>query len=189
MAEVAGAIIGGIGICSQLFRLGREVRKAVKTIRNSRRDIEKLARETLIFAALYQRFSVTCEESSINSSDAVAIAELNTWAQTSVDGLKELMHKVKPLLPDEKSSHTIERVLIARLEWLFSTSTIKALRASLSVARESINGFGTLMLVNKLNTEIALLKDALKNQETRRKLETQYGIPLEEKIRGLEQNR
>lgn len=189
MAEIAGVIVGGMGICGQLFQVGRQIQKAIKTIKNSRRDIGKLAKETIIFAGLYHMFSSVCKESDASVRDSVAIAELNSWAQTSVDGLEELLQKVEALTPGDKSSRSIEESLIAHVQWFFSKSTVKALRASLSVARESINGFSTLMHVNKLNTEITLLEQALRDQELRRGLEKQHGASLEEIILMLKQER
>jgi hypothetical protein len=189
MAEIAGAIIGGMGICNQLFQLGREIQKAVKTIKNSRRDIEELANETIIFADLYQKFSSVCNESDDNASSSVAIAELNAWARSCIHGLEDLLDKVDVLLCEDKSSHFLEERLIAHLQWLFSKSTVKALRASLSVARESINGIGTLMHLNKLDAWIKKLKEYLKDRELRRDLEKKLRVPLEEAIGECEENR
>jgi hypothetical protein len=189
MAEIAGAIIGGMGICNQLFQLGREIQKAVKTIKNSRRDIGELAKETIIFADLYQRFSGVCEESDDNANGSIAVVELDAWAQTCIDGLKEMLRKVEVLLSRDRSSRSIEEKLIAYLQWLFSKSTVKALRASLSVARESINGFSTLMHLNKLDTLIKRLREAFRDQELRRDLERKFHVPLEEAVRKLEQSR
>jgi hypothetical protein len=189
MAEIAGAIIGGMGICNQLFQLGREIQKAVKTIKNSRRDIGKLADETVIFAEIYQRFSSVCGESDDNASRSVAIMELGAWARSCIHGLEELLDKVEVLLCEDKSSHSIEETLIAHLQWLFSKSTVKALRASLSVARESINGVSTLIHLNKLDAWIKDLKEASKDRKLRRDLKKKFSGPLEDTIREFEENR
>jgi hypothetical protein len=189
MAEIAGAIIGGMGICHQLFQLGRKIQKAVKTIKNSRRDIEALAKETIIFADLYQKFSIACDESDENASNSVAMVELDAWAQSCIRGLEKLLDKVDVLLSRGKSSRSIEETLIAHLEWLFNKNTVKALRASLSVARESINGVSTLMCLNKLDAMIQNFREASKDRKLRRDLEEKYRVPLEKAIREFEKNR
>jgi hypothetical protein len=186
MAEIAGAIIGGMGICNQLFQLGREIQKAVKTIKNSRQDIEQLANETIIFADLYQRFSIVCKESDDNASSSEAIVELKAWAKSCIRGLKNLLAKVKVLRFGNESSRSIEETIIAHLEWLFNKNTVKALRASLSVARESINGVSTLMHLNKLDAVIKMFKEASKDRELRRDLENELQISLEEAINKIE---
>jgi hypothetical protein len=189
MAEIAGAIIGGIGIYNQLFQLGRKIQRAVKTIKNSRRDVRELARETDIFTDIYQRFLSVREESDDNASSSAAIKELDAWAQSCIHGLETLLDKVEVLLCKDKSSHFIEEKFIAHLQWLFSKSTVKGLRASLSVARESINGVSTLMHLNKLDAWIKQLKEASKDRELRRNLEKKFDVPLEDAIQGFEENR
>jgi hypothetical protein len=187
MAEIAGAIIGGMGICNQLFQLGREIQKAVKTIKNSRGDIGRLANESIIFADLYQRFSVACKESNDNTSSSGAIVELKAWAKSCIRGLRKLLDKVDVLRFEDRSSRSIEETLIAHLEWLFSKNTVKALRASLSVARESINGVSTLMHLKKLDAVIKMFKEASKDRELRRDLENELQISLEEAIHDMEE--
>jgi hypothetical protein len=188
MAEIAGAIIGGIGIGNQLFQLARKIQRAAKTIKNSRQDIKELARETRIFANIYQRFSGVCKEPDDNASSSVAIVELDAWAQSCIHGLEKLLDKVEVLLCKDKSSHFIEEKLIAHLQWLFSKSTVKALRASLSVARESINGVSTLVHLKNLKVLIKRLEEASENRELRRDWEKKLRVSLEEAISKLEKN-
>jgi hypothetical protein len=187
MAEIAGAIIGGMGICNQLFQLGREIQKAVKTIKNSRGDIGQLANESIIFADLYQRFLIACKESNDNASSSEAIVELKAWAKSCIRGLRKLLDKVDVLRFEDRSSRSIEETLIAHLEWLFSKSTVKALRASLSVARESMNGVSTLMHLKKLDAVIKMFKEASKDRELRRDLENELHVSLEEAIHEIEE--
>jgi hypothetical protein len=189
MAEIAGAIIGGIGICNQLFELGRKIQRATKTIKNSRRDVRELAKETKIFADIYQRFSSVRDESGYNASSSVAIVELDAWAQSCIHSLKKLLDKVRILTSGDRSSRSIEERIIAYLEWFFSKNTVKALRASLSVARESINGVSTLMHLTKLDAVIKKLKEASKDRELRRDWENKHHVTLEDEIRNYEKNR
>lgn len=189
MAEIFGAVVAGITVGSELIRLGCAIQKAITRIKNSRRDIEKLANETIMFAGLYKRFLRACkEDSDAYTTDASAVRPLISWAQRTVDSLNELLQKVEVLYPKFKPRSAFEDKAIAHLVWSRSTGAVKALRASLSVARESINAFSNLMCLKKLKDQINMLREAMNDPSKRRALERELGDTLENRIRELDQD-
>lgn len=188
MAEIFGAIAAGITIGSDLIQLGRYIQEAIKRIKNSRKDIEKLASEAIIFAGIYRRFLRVCKDDrDANGIDFLAVQSLIIWAKTTVDSLDQLLRKVEALYPQSKSRSALEEKAIAHVVWYRSTRTVKALRDSLSVARESISGFTNLMCLKKIREEIKLLRRALHNRDERRELEAKLGTQLEIRIGQLDQ--
>lgn len=187
MAEIFGAVAAGIGIGSELIRLGRAIQKAIVKIKNSRRDIERLAHETITFVGIYKTFLRTCEnDEHTYTTEASAIQLLITLAQKTCDGLSQLLESVEALQPQSKIKSQLEESLIARLVWFRSENRVKALRASLSVAKESISCFANLMQLSAFNAHIKELKEALNDRSKRRALEQQLGVPLEARIEKIE---
>ncbi|KAF1932706.1 uncharacterized protein M421DRAFT_399130 [Didymella exigua CBS 183.55] len=158
-------------------------------IKNSRRDIEELASETIIFAGLYKKFLRACDDDrDAYTTDALAVRSLITWATRTADSLRQLLRKVEALYPQSKSSSKLEKKAISHIVWLGSKSAVKALRDSLSVARESINGFSNLMCLKKLKKQIKSLKSALHDRNKRLECEAELGTTLEAKIREIDQD-
>ena len=187
MAEIFGAAAAGIAIGGQLIQFGCAIQKITRKMKNSRKDIEKLANETIIFGGLYKRFLRTCDkDSQAYTIDVLAINPLISWAKQTVGGLLDLLEEVEALLPRSKIRFNWEEKAIARLVWLTSTDKIKGLRASLSVGRESINGFSNLMCLKALKDEMVMLKSALNNPADRQKMERRLRVNLETRIRELE---
>lgn len=188
MADIFGAIAAGLAIGGELIHLGRNIQKAIKRIKNSRKDIEKLSSEVIIFSSLYKRFLRACkDDQDANGVDSVAIRSLMTWAEKTAGSLDQLLQNVKALYPISKSRSEFEEKAIAHVVWFRSTRTVKALRDSLSVARESVNGFTHLMYLKQIKTEIKMLRRALHDRDERRKLEAQLGTQLEARIRELDE--
>ncbi|KAH6616470.1 hypothetical protein C7974DRAFT_45351 [Boeremia exigua] len=189
MAEIFGAVAAGIGVGSELIRLGCAIQKRIKRVKDSRKDIERLANETIIFAGLYKRFLRACEEDpDAYTTDVSAILPLISWAQKTVDSLTTLLQRVESLYPQSKPRTDFEDRAVAHLVWYRSTSTVKALRASLSVARESINGFSNLMCLEKLKDQLKTLRKALLDPHKRSALERDLGISVEARILELDQD-
>ena len=187
MAEILGAVAAGTALGSQLIQLGCAIQKVTKKMRDARRDIDKLANETIIFAGIYKRFLRDCDEDpQAYIDDRSAIELLIRWAENTAEGLRELLTGVEALLPQSRIRFGWEERVIARLVWITSTDRIKGLRACLSVAKESLNGFSNLMCLKALKIEIDLLRGALRNPSERRKLEERLRVPLEIKIKALE---
>lgn len=189
MAEIFGAVAASIAVGSELIRLGCAIQKRIKRIKNSRKDIQKLANETIMFAGLYQRFLRACDEDpNAYRTDAAATRPLITWAQSTVDSLKELLQKVEALHPQSKPRFNFEDKAISHLVWYRSASAVKTLRVSLSVARESINGFSNLMCLDKLKELLKAINLAMNDPVKRSELEQKLGGTLEDKILVVNQD-
>jgi hypothetical protein len=88
---------------------------------------------------------------------------------------------------DREQHSSIEETLIAHLTWYFSKSEVKSLRVLLKVVRASMNGFSNLMCIRKLNEELQMLRDALKDRKSRQNIEEKLGMKIERKIQMVEQ--
>lgn len=185
MADIFGAVAAGITICAQLAEFGKAIRKATKRIKNSRRDIADLSDETVIFAGLCEEFLRTFTDTK--SKAASSVAPLITWLRRTNTELSELLQKVEALTPDPTYRVSIQETLIAYLEWYFSKNAVKKLRASLTIARESMNGFSNVLCIQKLNEELQILKNALRDASSRKTMEEKLGVKLERKIKMVEQ--
>jgi hypothetical protein len=187
MAEILGAVAAGIPICSQLVITGRAIQRAAERVKNSRCDVEKLANETIIFAGLFRRFLDACkEDEDARSTDAASVYTLIGWAQGVVANLGELLGQVNALDRKLRPRPSLEKIAIARVVWFANKKPVDALRASLSVARESMQGYSNLMFLHKLNEQIKMLKEALIDNTKRSVLEKQLGITLEARIQEVE---
>jgi hypothetical protein len=188
MAEIFGAVAAGIAIGSKLIQLGCAIQRSIERIKNSRKDIEDLANETIIFAGLYQKFLRACDDDRhAKTTDAPAVIPLIDWAEGTLKKLNKLLRKVESLYPQTKVRTKLEDTCIARIVWFGSTRKVQALRNSLSVARESIHGFSNLMCLEKLKDQLKLLKEALRDRNKCREPEERLGVKLEDSIRKIEQ--
>lgn len=187
MAEIFGAVAAGLSVGSGLIKCGCAIQKAIKKIRNSRKDVEQLAKETIIFGSLYKRFLRACDDDrDAYTTDIIAVTQLISWARKTQSSLEMLLTRIDALQPYSKSSSSLETRLIAHVVWLSCSSTVKALRSSLSVARESMNGFTYLMWLQKLKEDAKIMKEALHDPPQRRELESRFGTTLEAKLRETE---
>jgi len=187
--EIFGAVVGGITLCAQLSRLGNDVREAINRIKNSRRDVLALSDEAVIFAGLSTEFLRLCNEDHAANKDLVSsIYRLKNWIKRTNRGITQLLKKVGALLPDSRSKRSLEERCIARLEWFGSKKSVESLRALMSMARTSIDGFSNLIYIRKLKEELDVLKLALTNARDRKIIEERFGIALEEKIKMVQQS-
>ncbi|KAF1842231.1 uncharacterized protein K460DRAFT_409648 [Cucurbitaria berberidis CBS 394.84] len=188
MAEIFGAVAAGIALSSQLIRIGRSIQKATKRVRHARRDVSDLANETIIFAGLYQTFLRTCADDLEKcTSTKSSIGRLASWAKSTIDNLHKLLDKVQAVGSNHRYRYSISDTFAAHFEWFFSKSSVGALRASLSVARECMSGFSNLVCIKKLDVELEYLRAALKDTRVRQELEGRYGMQIEDKIIMVEQ--
>jgi hypothetical protein len=188
MAEIFGAVAAGVALCTELTKLGRAIHKAMKTIKDSRRDIAELTDETVIFAGLCEEFLRACnDDHEGNSSAAASILPLNAWIKRTSTGLCDLLRKVEAVGPEPRHQYSLQETLISYLEWFFSKNTVRRLRDSLTVARASISGFSNLMCIRKLNEELHMLNAALSNRISLQEVELRLGMSVEEKIRMVRQ--
>ncbi|KAF1365582.1 hypothetical protein EJ07DRAFT_151065 [Lizonia empirigonia] len=176
-----------VPIASELIRLGCGVQKLIKKVKNARPEVEKLANETILFVGLYKRFMRACnDDTDAFTKDQSAMRPLILWAERTANELEKLLDQVKALYPQSKIRWGFEDDAIARVVWINKQSQVKALRASLSVARESIHGFTNLMCLKKVNDQIGLMMAALRNPNKRHVLERKLGTTLERKIEELQ---
>jgi hypothetical protein len=187
--EIFGAIAGGFALCNQLAKLGIAVREAIQRINNSGRDALDLSDEAVIFAGLCTQFLQVCDEDH-NKDKAIhnSLYRLIGWLKKLEIGLDEVLQKAGALLPDSTNKRSLENRWIARLEWFGSKKEVESLRASMSIARTSIDGFSNLICIRKLNEELKMLKLALIDAKLRESLEKRYGMTLNEKIGRVRQS-
>lgn len=183
MAEIFGAVAAGIAVGSGLIEFGRKLQRSIERIKDSRQDSQDLATETIMFADLYQKFLRACREDRHRRTiDALAVRPLIKWAEETLAKLNKLLRKVEGLYSPYKPNTKWEDTAISRIVWLRSARKVQTLRDSLSVARGSVQGFTSLMCLDKLKELLKLLENAVRNPNERRKLEEQLGVPLEDKI-------
>jgi hypothetical protein len=189
MAEIFGAVAAGIALCTQLTQFGIAIHKATKDIRNSRRDIVKLADETILFASSSEDFLRSCaDDSQAKSSATYSIRPLIIWINKTKIGLFKLLQNVEALQSNPKDRPSLQNVLIAYLKWHFSKREVKCLRVSLSIARASMNGYSNLICIRKLEEELQLLSRALDNAASRVEIEKRLGMSIEDKIELIKES-
>jgi hypothetical protein len=187
MAEIFGAVAAGIALCSQLTTIAVAIRKATKEVKNARKDIAKLSDETVIFANLCEGFLNVCaDDPTTKRGGAFSIGPLYLWIKRTIVEQGRLLRKVEALIPDDEYRYSFRETLVAHREWFFNKSKVKSLRTSLTIARESMNGFTNLMYIRKLNEELQYLKTALRDASLRQSIEERFKTTLETKIRSVE---
>jgi hypothetical protein len=183
--EVFGAVAAGITLGAELLRLSRCLRKMINGFRYARSDVAKLAQEMEIFSGMYDQFMRVCVfESKGKYCNSAPTKRLVSWAEETIKAVVKLLSRVSALVGNAKDS-VIETVA-AHVKWYFSENEVKCLRLSLSVARESINGFTNIRVIEKLDEEMDMLR-AARAQEMRPIVEAQLETPLEIRLRMLKQ--
>lgn len=187
MAEIFGAVAAGIAVCHEMCQLAKAIREAAKDIKNAPRDVATLTDETIIFTGLYSTFLKTCEDNSGTCRGATpSITRLKVWAESTIERLRKLLQEADAISPTSNTRYSLRKTTKASIKWLVKRNVVVALKASLDVARQSIEGFTNLMCIRKLNEELAILRDALTNLERRRVLERKLDMTLEYKIQSIE---
>ncbi|KAF3042327.1 hypothetical protein E8E12_001918 [Didymella heteroderae] len=187
MAEIFGAVAAGITVCHEMSRVAKAIRKVTKDIKNAPREVANLMDETIIFTGLYSTFLQICEDDSeIRQGAMPSIARLKIWAGSTIERLKRILQEADAISPASHTRHSLRKTGRASWKWLVKRNVVAALKASLNVARQSIEGFSNLMCIRKLNEELAILQGAVTNPKQRRALEQKLGTLLEDKIRSIE---
>lgn len=187
MAEIFGAVAAGIGLTSVLVKLGRSLRKLAVKIRYARRELSSLADEMKLFTNTCADFYGACH-SDTSGGDIIAssLKHLIAWTKSTKRGFKNLLKRVGLLVDGSKNS--LFRTMAAQWKWYSSDKEVKLLRASLSVARQSVSALSNLRLVGIIDAEISLLKEAL-SQGSRHLLEKKLGTTIEQQLEILTQRR
>lgn len=187
MAEIFGAVVAGVSVCHEMSRIAKAIRDIAKAIKNAPKDIAKLSDETIIFTGLYSTFLQTCEDDpKICQGAAMSIDRLKVWAESTIKRLKVILKEGDAIRPDSNYRYSLRHTWKAHWKWLIRRNVVAALHTSLSVARQSIEGFSNLMCIRKLNEELVLLRHALLDPMKRRALEQELGVPLVDKIQSIE---
>jgi hypothetical protein len=187
MAEIFGAVVASVTVCHELSRLANKIRKVTKKIQNAPLDIATLSDEMDIFTGQYETFLQVCEDNPDACTRAApSIKLLESWTNSTIKSLHTLLEEVDALRLDTNYRYSISYTVAAHLKWLFSTNSVNVLRASLSVARQNINGFSNLMCFEQLIEELRMFRSALKNEREREIFERKLGMKLEDKIQLIE---
>jgi hypothetical protein len=99
-----------------------------------------------------------------------------------MEGFRNLLHRVQAVGRDPGCEHSTIDVITAHYRWIMSKSTLRYLRASLNVARQSMVAFTNIRVLGKLNEELAYLQSALASSTERQSIELRHGVKLEERI-------
>ncbi|KAJ4994034.1 hypothetical protein SVAN01_00511 [Stagonosporopsis vannaccii] len=181
-------ILASIALLPPLAHCGNKIRKAIKEIKSSRRDILELTDETVIFSGLCEEYLRACaDKHEVHACRSSSVRCLKTWIRKLLNSLEEVLQKVEALKRDRNHRSSIEEKIIAYIEWLCSGSSVQRLRANMAVASEAIKGFTNLMYIQKLNKELQMLRDILASPLHRKETEEKLGMTIEEKIESINQ--
>lgn len=167
------------GLPTVLVATAKMLRKTVKSIKYAEREVLDLAREMEWFDGTCKRFAPCANETS------EIVRHLKSWSKKAKVGYDELLSKVKVLATQPGYRHFTMEMLIARLRWNQSKSFIKYLRASLSVARQSMVAFTNIYHIEKLDREMAFLRSALSTSDIKC-IEKMHGKTVEKRIEELQ---
>ncbi|KAF2798740.1 hypothetical protein K505DRAFT_295874 [Melanomma pulvis-pyrius CBS 109.77] len=99
---------------------------------------------------------------------------------------REISKTVRALGADPKYEYSLVETFTAHVRWYFSKSSVACLRASLSVARECMNGFTNIRCIEKLDEQLRYLKRSVR-EGNRQALEAKLRMTVEERVEILEQ--
>jgi hypothetical protein len=174
--------IGVIGLPLALVATFKMIQETFQSIKYAQRDLQGVDDTIDLFAGTYNDFLDVCDESS-SSTEGVLKAKLRlkSLTQKTINGFQHVLDKVQAVARHPNYHYSITEIITAHLHWISSKNTIRYLRASLNVARQSMIAFTNTRIIEKLNTELAFLKSALSPTE-RQRMELQIGMKVEERI-------
>lgn len=159
--EVFGGVAAAVTLAAQLLELGRKFKKMCKEMREAPSDFEQLADEMAIFAGLFGDFLDTCApDLDMRLRRPSPEQSLVAWVRRAVRDYKKLRQNA-PVFND-RSNYPVLQDLKARFQWYKKAAVVQWLRTSLRVARESMNGFMNVRLLEKLDEELRLLRNTTK---------------------------
>lgn len=171
-----------LGLPAVLVQTAKMLRKIVKSIKYAEREVLDLAREMEWFDGTCDRFAPCANETS------EIVGHLRSWSKKAKAGYEELLSKVQVIATQPGDRRFTMRTLVARLRWNQSKSFIKYLRASLSVARQSMVAFTNIYHIEKLDREMAFLRSALSTSDISC-IEKMHGKTIEKRIKELQKER
>jgi hypothetical protein len=181
-------VVALLGLPIALVATVKEIQETVKSIKRAQPELLDLVNETKLFAGIYDAFIDVFDEVSWKTEQTLEIKrDLIAWTKKAIKGLENLLSKVQAVGRNPEYSYSFFEVLTAYVIWLKSKDTIKYLRASLSVARQSMVAFTNIRVIEKLNEELVDLKSALSPTE-RQRLESKYKMTVEDRI-GMMRNK
>jgi hypothetical protein len=185
--EVFSGVAAAITLGAELLRLSHLLSKMIKTMKTARRDMTKLVAEMETFADLYNDFYGVCIAD--RKRGTASTKRLVAWIMQAITAFKTLLDRVRALAGE--TAHGVLDTLAAHVKWYFSENDVKCLRASLSVARESMRGFSNIAVIEKVDGEMELIRAAIArgDGESLREMEDGLGMSAREKLRELEQMR
>jgi len=181
--EGVGIAIGIVGLSTVLATTVRKIRKTVQDIKYAQGDLREVEKEVRLFSRIYDDFLDACDEASSTTKNASKIkVSLISWTRKTIKGFENLLDKVEAIARDPEYYYSVRKVAAAYYCWLRSKGTVKYLRASLSVARQSMIAFTNIRVIEKLNEELAHLRSALSPTE-REGIEMRLKMTVEERIK------
>jgi hypothetical protein len=169
-----------------IIGITREVRNAYKSVKYARRELEELVNEMDIFTDHYSEFLKACSTRKKHRKRVwSAKTKLVSWAQRAIFDFKELLYKVDALARDPTYRHTVMETALAHCKWYFSKNHLGHLRASLSVARQSMVGFTNICNIELLDEQLAHLNSIMTPQQ-KQEIEKEYGVTKEQRTEELQ---
>lgn len=169
--------------------IAQELRVAYKKITYARQELEELVNEMDIFTDLYTEFLKICSTRMRHRGRVSSVKQkLVSWTKRSIRDYRELARKVDALSRDPIYQHNIIDTAVAKFKWYFSTRHLVFLRASLSIARQSMVGFTNICAIESLDEQLAHLKSILTPQQ-RKEIFNKYGMTVEQRIHVLQSSR
>jgi hypothetical protein len=186
MAEIFGTIAAAVALGPIVLQLSRSLRDGARSIKFARRELEELTNEMQGFTALYCDFHNACSTRKRQTGLVLSAQKrLADWTKKAIEDFKELSYTVDALSTEPIYQHTTFQVAVAHYDWYRSKSYLEYLRASLSVARQSMNGFTNICNMELLDEQIMYLKSLLTVKQ-KREIEKEFGMPLGKRIEVLQ---
>ncbi|PSN69737.1 hypothetical protein BS50DRAFT_295356 [Corynespora cassiicola Philippines] len=181
--EIGLALLGGVAagwaISAEIVKICKVLRKVAKSIRYARREISRLEEEMAVFGELLDGFLRVCSKDDEHVFSSTGI--LLNWARDALEGIKNFLNNVKALQFSPGDQYSYMETLKAHWDWYFGKSAMKYYRALMRVARESINGFTNIRIIQLLKDTLNEIRNAVAPEE-RRRIEERHNMPIEEVI-------
>jgi hypothetical protein len=184
-ASLTIGVVALLGLPIALVATVEKIQETVKSIKRAKPELLDLVNETKLFSGIYDAFIDVLDDAWSNTEQTLKIKrDLIAWTKKAIGGLENLLSKVQAIGRNPEYFYSFFEVMTAYVIWLKSKDTLKYLRASLSVARQSMVAFTNIRIIEKLNEELAHLKSALPPTE-RQRLESKYKMTVEDRIRMM----